>query len=220
MLTSCRTGGADNRQCPQTLPLAWLTDPAGGIILIRCLASATGRRSRRFSLSRGVSWATSLGLPSHADAVADPIDLLVGECWPAFGSGVYLLLADAPTLKTLSSTHAPWLNGAWVDWVAEFRVNLALALLIGGPLVLRLTFEGFILPFRINATLTEIRRALLAQNQKAAGTTTVSHAAPPPRCAPPMGRGQLSLGGPVVALERRGQRIWLTAAVRRRNRRW
>ncbi len=94
------------------------------------------------------------------------------------GAGVYLLLADDPTLKPLFATNAPWLGSAWVDWILQFRVNLAVALIVGGPFVLRLHFELLLLPFRINSTLTEIRKILLAQNNKTPAPPATSHPVP------------------------------------------
>ncbi len=51
--------------------------------------------------------------------------------------------------------------------LSEHKLEIGIALIVGGPLVLRLVFELLLLPFRINNTLTDIRKGLLAQNTKA-----------------------------------------------------
>jgi hypothetical protein len=93
------------------------------------------------------------------------------------GAGVYVILTDASNLTTQLASAPTFLTWA-VIYVTENKLNAGLILIIGGPIVLRLFFELILLPFRINATLTEIRRALIIQNQKPAVQAPVSHPAP------------------------------------------
>lgn len=91
------------------------------------------------------------------------------------GTGVYIIV-DEQAGKQFLGDHVTALIQP------EYKLYIGLLLIIGGPFVLRLSFELLMLPFTINNTLTDIRRGLIKAEQERRGPgrseTQAAHNAP------------------------------------------
>jgi hypothetical protein len=89
------------------------------------------------------------------------------------GAGVYVILDDQAAKQLVGDRLPAWVTG-------ESKLFVGLALIIGGPIVLRIYFELLLLPFSMNSTLTDIRRGLIKaeQERRGGGETSTAHTAP------------------------------------------
>jgi hypothetical protein len=93
------------------------------------------------------------------------------------GAGVFVIMSDPGTVTIPQQVGG--VNTPDLKQLGDAKLYVGLLLIIGGPIVLRLYFELLMLPFRINGTLTEIRKLLVAQNsQKPAAPGPASHPVP------------------------------------------